>query len=105
MLTPCLTMIFIYFSSGDIVNIHYQTEWKENCNWSFLNWYYFVCSNLKFTQALAASGVVGVGALGLMYALNESVKASDLELHPPKYPWSHTGFLGGFLKAFDHARY
>ena len=40
-----------------------------------------------------------------MYALNESVKASDLELHPPKYPWSHTGFLGGFLKAFDHARY
>lgn len=31
--------------------------------------------------------------------LQQSVKASDLELHPPTYPWSH----GGFLSSLDHA--
>ncbi|XP_015781432.1 cytochrome c1-2, heme protein, mitochondrial [Tetranychus urticae] len=30
-------------------------------------------------------------AAGLAYSLNESVKAIDLNLHPPKYPWPHKG--------------
>ncbi|CAG0903058.1 unnamed protein product [Darwinula stevensoni] len=41
-----------------------------------------------------ASGATG----GLLFALNESVKA-DLELHPPSYPWNHNGIL----QSFDHA--
>jgi ubiquinol-cytochrome c reductase cytochrome c1 subunit len=41
----------------------------------------------------AATGVLTTGALGLAYALNESVNASDLVLHPPEYPWSHNGII------------
>ncbi|XP_077581574.1 cytochrome c1, heme protein, mitochondrial [Stigmatopora nigra] len=49
--------------------------------------------------ALTALGVAGAGAAGLALALQRSVKASDLELHPPNYPWSH----GGPLSSLDHA--
>ncbi|XP_077435055.1 cytochrome c1, heme protein, mitochondrial [Vanacampus margaritifer] len=49
--------------------------------------------------ALTTLGVVGAGAAGLGLALHQSVKASDLELHPPNYPWSH----GGLLSSLDHA--
>nr|ARO92231.1 mitochondrial cytochrome c1 [Portunus trituberculatus] len=48
---------------------------------------------------LAAMGVVGGGAAGLAYALNQSVKASDLELHTAKFPWSHDGVFS----SLDHA--
>lgn len=41
----------------------------------------------------------GTGAL--LFALDKSVKASDLELHPPKNIWSHSGFFN----SLDHARY
>lgn len=47
---------------------------------------------------LTSLSVVGASGIGLIYALNESVKASTLELHSPSYPWSHYGFL----KSFDH---
>jgi len=48
---------------------------------------------------LTTTGLIGVGSIGLVYGLNESVKASDLELHPPHYPWDHEPWL----HSFDHA--
>ena len=41
------------------------------------------------------------GAAGLAYTLDQSVKASGLELHAPQYPWSHKGTFA----SLDHARY
>ncbi|XP_069477911.1 cytochrome c1, heme protein, mitochondrial [Ambystoma mexicanum] len=49
--------------------------------------------------ALSTLGVLAAGGAGLALALHRSVKASDLELHPPKYPWSHNGALS----ALDHS--
>ncbi|XP_059185970.1 cytochrome c1, heme protein, mitochondrial [Centropristis striata] len=49
--------------------------------------------------ALTTLGVVTAGGAGLAMMLHQSVKASDLELHPPNYPWSH----GGPLSSLDHA--
>ncbi|CAL9704008.1 unnamed protein product [Knipowitschia caucasica] len=49
--------------------------------------------------ALTTVGVLTAGGAGLALALHQSVKASDLELHPPQYPWSHAGPLS----ALDHA--
>ncbi|KAK8762386.1 hypothetical protein V5799_026349 [Amblyomma americanum] len=45
-------------------------------------------------------GVVGAGVAGVIYALNESVKASDLVLHPPKLPWPHKETI---ISSLDHA--
>uniref|UniRef100_A0AAY4BTY8 Cytochrome c domain-containing protein n=1 Tax=Denticeps clupeoides TaxID=299321 RepID=A0AAY4BTY8_9TELE len=53
--------------------------------------------------ALAALGVAAAGGAGLALLLHQSVKASELELHPPSYPWSHGGIHGGMLSALDHA--
>uniref|UniRef100_A0A665SW32 Cytochrome c1, heme protein, mitochondrial n=1 Tax=Echeneis naucrates TaxID=173247 RepID=A0A665SW32_ECHNA len=49
--------------------------------------------------ALTTLGVVTAGGVGLALMLHQSVKASDLELHPPQYPWSHAGPLS----SLDHA--
>ncbi|KAJ8332703.1 hypothetical protein SKAU_G00424920 [Synaphobranchus kaupii] len=49
--------------------------------------------------ALSALGVLSAGGAGLALMLHQSVKASDLELHPPSYPWSH----GGMMSSLDHA--
>ncbi|XP_029288583.1 cytochrome c1, heme protein, mitochondrial [Cottoperca gobio] len=49
--------------------------------------------------ALTTLGVVTAGGAGLAMMLHQSVRASDLELHPPNYPWSH----GGPLSSLDHA--
>uniref|UniRef100_A0A8C5D0D2 Cytochrome c1, heme protein, mitochondrial n=1 Tax=Gouania willdenowi TaxID=441366 RepID=A0A8C5D0D2_GOUWI len=49
--------------------------------------------------ALTTLGVVTAGGAGLALMLHQSVKASDLELHPPNYPWSHAGPLS----SLDHA--
>ncbi|KAM4688555.1 cytochrome c1, heme protein, mitochondrial [Discoglossus pictus] len=49
--------------------------------------------------AISTLGVIAAGGAGLAFALHRSVKASDLELHPPSYPWSHNGFLS----SLDHA--
>ena len=46
-------------------------------------------------------GTVTAGAIGLGVALQASVLASDLMLHPPEYPWTHNGLFS----SFDHARY
>ena len=51
--------------------------------------------------ALTTLGVVTAGGAGLATMLHQSVKASDLELHPPNYPWTH----GGPRSSLDHARY
>lgn len=51
--------------------------------------------------ALTTLGVVTAGGAGLALMLHQSVKASDLELHPPNFPWSHAGPLS----SLDHARY
>uniref|UniRef100_A0A8C9VVE9 Cytochrome c1, heme protein, mitochondrial n=1 Tax=Scleropages formosus TaxID=113540 RepID=A0A8C9VVE9_SCLFO len=48
--------------------------------------------------ALSTLGVLAAGGAGLALALHQSVKASDLELHPPSYPWSHNGLLS----SLDH---
>lgn len=50
-------------------------------------------------KALAtALGLATAGGGGVLFALEDSVKA-DLMLHPPKLPWNHTGPMD----AFDHA--
>jgi len=64
---------------------------------TFTNQTVKLSTNLKDMTAarkalLGAVGLLGGGAAGLAYALNESVKASDLVAHPPKFPWSHDGF-------------
>lgn len=51
-------------------------------------------------QLLGSLGVLAGGAGALIMALDRSVRASDLELHPPKNPWSHSGWF----KSLDHAR-
>lgn len=51
--------------------------------------------------ALSTLGVVTAGGAGLALMLHQSVKASDLELHPPSFPWSHAGPLS----SLDHARF
>ncbi|XP_029442006.1 cytochrome c1, heme protein, mitochondrial isoform X2 [Rhinatrema bivittatum] len=48
--------------------------------------------------ALSTLGVLAAGGAGLAFALHRSVKASELELHPPSYPWSHNGLLS----SLDH---
>ncbi|GJQ78769.1 hypothetical protein Trydic_g2801 [Trypoxylus dichotomus] len=48
---------------------------------------------------LATIGAITGGTGALAFALDQSVKASDLELHPPKNPWSHNGLLN----SLDHA--
>lgn len=50
---------------------------------------------------LGSAGLVTAGGLGLIVALNQAVKATDLTLHPAKLPWSHKGMFS----ALDHARY
>ncbi|XP_068450334.1 cytochrome c1, heme protein, mitochondrial [Clinocottus analis] len=49
--------------------------------------------------ALTTMGVVAAGGAGLALMLHQSVKATEMELHPPQYPWSHSGPLS----SLDHA--
>ncbi|XP_037535685.1 cytochrome c1, heme protein, mitochondrial [Nematolebias whitei] len=53
----------------------------------------------KKKVALTTVGVLTAGGAGLALMLHQAVKASDLELHPPSYPWNHSGPLS----ALDHA--
>ncbi|KAF5301742.1 hypothetical protein FQR65_LT08724 [Abscondita terminalis] len=53
-------------------------------------------NNRKLVTSL---GIVAGGAGALIFALDQSVKASDLELHAPQYPWSHSGPIS----SLDHA--
>jgi ubiquinol-cytochrome c reductase cytochrome c1 subunit len=54
----------------------------------------------KGRKALLGSlGVLAGSAGALIFALDRSVRASDLELHPPKNPWSHNGWFS----SLDHA--
>ncbi|KAJ8977675.1 hypothetical protein NQ317_010414 [Molorchus minor] len=48
---------------------------------------------------LGSLGVLAGGAGALLFALDQSVKASDLDLHSPKNPWSHSGPFS----SLDHA--
>ncbi|XP_066584094.1 cytochrome c1, heme protein, mitochondrial [Prorops nasuta] len=48
---------------------------------------------------LTCLGVTAGGVASLIYALEQSVKASDLVLHPPKYQWS----FYGLFSSLDHA--
>lgn len=51
--------------------------------------------------AMGTAAAVTFAAGGLFYALEKSVAyASDLELHPPAFPWSHNGPISGL----DHSR-
>ena len=51
-------------------------------------------------QAVGIAGVATAGAVSTATALTVAVSARDLELHPPKMPWSHKGVLD----SIDHAR-
>jgi len=42
--------------------------------------------------------VAAVGALAVADALRSVTFASDLLLHPPKFPWKHNGFF----TSYDH---
>ncbi|XP_056635771.1 cytochrome c1, heme protein, mitochondrial-like [Diorhabda carinulata] len=48
---------------------------------------------------LGSLGLLAGGTGALLYALDQSVKASDLELHPPKNIWSHSGLFS----SLDHS--
>ncbi|CAG9828957.1 unnamed protein product [Diabrotica balteata] len=48
---------------------------------------------------LGSLGLIAGGTGALLFALDQSVKASDLELHPPKNVWSHSGTFS----SLDHA--
>ncbi|GFG36321.1 hypothetical protein Cfor_00846 [Coptotermes formosanus] len=52
----------------------------------------------KRKTLFATLGIVTGGTGALLFALDYSVKASELELHPPKNPWSHSGFFA----SLDH---
>lgn len=52
-------------------------------------------------KKLMLGSLAGITATGcaVLYALEKSVlHASDLELHPPQYPWTHRGYFN----SFDH---
>ncbi|XP_014250874.1 cytochrome c1, heme protein, mitochondrial [Cimex lectularius] len=49
--------------------------------------------------AATLAGITVGGGAALLYALEKSVQASDLILHPPKLPWAHRGYFD----ALDHA--
>ncbi|XP_072156362.1 cytochrome c1, heme protein, mitochondrial isoform X2 [Bemisia tabaci] len=53
-------------------------------------------SSLAPFQLWTSIGVVAGGAGALFLALETSVKATDIELHPPKLPWDHKKILGGY---------
>jgi len=48
---------------------------------------------------LAGIGALAGGAGALLFALDQSVRASDVDLHPPKNPWNHKGLIA----SLDHA--
>lgn len=48
---------------------------------------------------LRTLGILGAGGVGLAFSLEQSLKASELELHPPKFEWSHSGAF----KSLDHS--
>jgi len=48
---------------------------------------------------LGALGALGTGGAGIALALDQSVKASDLDLHPPVFPFNHNGWF----ESLDHA--
>ncbi|RXG68718.1 cytochrome c1, heme protein, mitochondrial [Armadillidium vulgare] len=48
---------------------------------------------------LRTLGILGAGGVGLAFSLEQSLKASELELHPPKFGWSHSGAF----KSLDHS--
>jgi len=61
----------------------------------------FSFRNLSKGKKVAAGvlGTVAAGGVGLAAALQASVLATDLTLHPPEYPWSHNGIFS----SLDHA--
>lgn len=54
-----------------------------------------------YSQLLTCLGVTAGGISALIYALDNSVKASELVAHPPTYKWD----FYGWLSSLDHARY
>ncbi|KAJ9592845.1 hypothetical protein L9F63_015488 [Diploptera punctata] len=50
----------------------------------------------------AALGILTGGTGALLFALDQSVRASELELHSPKNPWSHNGFLHLLIMPDDY---
>ncbi|KAK2840801.1 hypothetical protein Q7C36_012380 [Tachysurus vachellii] len=85
--------LFVWRSTGRALLNSKQPARFSRANISFAS-----LSNGK-KAAISTLGVLTAGGAGLALILHQSVKASDLELHAPSYPWSH----GGMLSALDHA--
>ncbi|XP_027022842.1 cytochrome c1, heme protein, mitochondrial-like [Tachysurus fulvidraco] len=85
--------LFVWRSTGRALLHSKQPARFSRANISFAS-----LSNGK-KAAISTLGVLTAGGAGLALILHQSVKASDLELHAPSYPWSH----GGMLSALDHA--
>ena len=64
-----------------------------NCKRDFQN------VNIALLQSPAYFGAVGATGLGMGLVFS-SLSAEGLQIHPPKYPWSHRGPFS----ALDHAR-
>lgn len=54
-----------------------------------------------YLQLLTCLGVTAGGISALIYALDNSVRASDLIAHAPTYKWD----FYGWFNSLDHARY
>jgi ubiquinol-cytochrome c reductase cytochrome c1 subunit len=47
-------------------------------------------------QGFGALLSVGVAGGGVIYALENSINAGEVQLHPSKIPWSHSGWFNSF---------
>lgn len=62
--------------------------------------YIYIHGFLMF-QTTVCLGVTAGGLGAVIFALDNSVKASELIVHPPHYHWS----FNGLFQALDHSRY
>jgi len=75
------------------------SNWRNLLNFSTAESKRFLSISAKSPKTqkwLAALGVAAAGGLGLIYALENSVRASGVELHAPHHHWSHSGFFSTF---------
>lgn len=98
--------VICHFNFFNAILVNHPVHHCANLNYERKQIYYFQ-AKMSFATlprskkfALTTLGVVAAGGAGLALMLHQSVKASDLELHPPNYPWSHAGPLS----SLDHAR-
>ncbi|ESO90987.1 hypothetical protein LOTGIDRAFT_122247 [Lottia gigantea] len=57
---------------------------------------FFLALLIIFQALLAGGTLLATGGIGAAVILDQRVLAGELELHPPKMPWSHTGLFDSF---------